>query len=155
MLLAALLGLFGGACHLAAHRGRPVRRWVPHLVMAAAMVAMALPRASGPLGPLGWSLLLAATAAGTGTRAADPLDARLPAAYDLLAMAGLLFVHWTHDSLGHEHGQGGAGPVPYGWILVALWAAARVSLTRRRHVGQRLAGLGGLATAGAMGLMLL
>ncbi|WP_432034786.1 hypothetical protein [Streptomyces cucumeris] len=41
MALAVLLGLLGSGCCLAAHRTRPPRRWVPHLVMAAAMVAMA------------------------------------------------------------------------------------------------------------------
>ncbi|MCP9207860.1 hypothetical protein [Streptomyces cucumeris] len=175
MALAALLGLLGSGCCLAAHRTRPPRRWVPHLVMAAAMVAMALPGAADPLGPALWCPVLAAATGWTALTEAEPPRVRLPVALDLLAMAALSFLHWrgaagggTTAAVAHAHSGAGAGRgvtavSRYGGgpgltltalVLIALWAAARMALLRRVRIRRGRAGLGALATAGALGLML-
>ncbi|MEU8827151.1 DUF5134 domain-containing protein [Streptomyces sp. NPDC048636] len=172
MALAALLGLISSGCCLAAHRERVPRRWVPHLVMATAMVAMALPGAAGPLGPAIWCLVLAAATGWTALTVTDPPRVRLPVALDLLAMAGLCHLHWyatvrggTGAARAHGHsgtGPGIASPSPYhgtpaatvaALVLIALWAAARWALLRRTRTRRARAGLGCLATAGALGLM--
>ncbi|MFF9803473.1 DUF5134 domain-containing protein [Streptomyces rochei] len=167
MLLAAVLGLVSCACGVA---GRPVRvrRWVPHLVMAAAMVAMALPEGTGPPpalggrevipGPLGWCLLLAATVIWV-ARDDDLLTARLPVAYDLLGMAGLLFVHWRaalggHASM-HEQAPPDRSSTWAAVALVALWAVARFGAVPRASHPHPSARIGGPAMAAAMALMLL
>ncbi|SES44700.1 hypothetical protein SAMN04487983_105610 [Streptomyces sp. yr375] len=133
MLLAAVLGLVGCVCGPAGHRERSPRRWAPQLVMAAAMVAMALPEGTDPLGPLGWCLALTATATAVAWQDL-PLAERLPVAYDLLGMAGLLFVQWRAALDGgteHTHAMGicrrrTAGRwVPSRWSCCGRWRGSR------------------------------
>ncbi|GGR63219.1 hypothetical protein [Streptomyces aurantiogriseus] len=155
MLLAAVLGLVSCACGVAERPVR-VRRWVPHLVMAAAMAAMALPEVTP--GPLGWCLLLAATVIWV-ARDDDLLAAGLPVAYDLLGMAGLLFVHWRAALGGHASMHEETLPDrSYTWAavaVVALWAVARFGAVPRTSHPHPWARIGGPAMAAAMALMLL
>lgn len=146
-LLAAAPGAAAGLAGAYLHRRDRARGWLPHLLMAAAMAAMARP-GQDPLGPAGWMLVLGgaaawamgrpgprslpAAASGPGVRVAM----RPAAALDLYAMGVLTLLMPAVQAPGHGHHGSAAGSdwwsAPYAGLL-ALWFAARVTLAFAEH----------------------
>ncbi|MDI2132347.1 DUF5134 domain-containing protein [Yinghuangia seranimata] len=135
-LLAAELGVATGLIGAYVHRRGRVRAWLPHLLMAAAMAAMAVP-ARDPLGPAGWMLLLGCAAAWamgrprpgrtgiSGRRAALALDLYAMGVLTLLMPA----VH-AHNVGPHHHeatAATGWWQAPYIGLL-CVWFTCRVAL---------------------------
>lgn len=134
--LAAVLGAAAGLAGAYLHRRGRVRAWLPHLFMAAAMTAMALPE-HDPLGPAGWMLLLGVGAAWAlgrpGTRRGP---GRAAAALDLYAMGVLTLLMPAVHGGGHAHHGGDADStwwVPPYVALLAVWFAARLALATAEY----------------------
>jgi hypothetical protein len=148
-LIAAQLGVAAGLAGAFVHRQGPPRGWLPHVFMAAAMAAMALP-AHDPLGPAGWMLVLGCAAAWSlGRPGVRPGRVRAAAALDLYAMGVLTLlmpaVHGGGHGSGHASGQGAAAAsvssdwwsAPYAGLLI-VWAAARFALAAAEHRNRHL-----------------
>ncbi|MCF2529594.1 DUF5134 domain-containing protein [Yinghuangia soli] len=145
-LIAAQLGVAAGLAGAYVHRQGPPRGWLPHVFMAAAMAAMALPE-HDPLGPAGWMLVLGCAAAWSlGRPGVRPGRVRAAAALDLYAMGVLTLlmpaVHGGGHGSGHASGQGAAAAsdwwsAPYA-VLLIVWAAARLALAAAEHRNRNL-----------------
>lgn len=150
-VIAAALGVVAGLVGAYVHRRDQVGSWLPHLVMGAAMGAMAVPR-HDPLGPAGWMLLLGGTAAWAFGRPGPGRPSRRAAvALDLYVMGVLTLLMPALHGSGSGHGAGdghaGAGSSdwwqgPYAGVLV-VWILARFALgaaDHRRHHALAAAG---------------